>query len=225
MIDDEKTWEDLLTSSKQSRAEVIGAFTAALALLHALRQGAPATPGRPLATDLLFDLAKLQTDTVKGLAEISARQTKAVADTLKERQAKAKGARQPPAQVLVSPSIATGEPVDEPFAIRNEASVPRGYPLPDILHLERLDGAGGEGRAGVFVAVEFKDAAGGRLDAPADCARPFFVSVPPRSTRRVKLSIRWDGRLEPGRYRCVVPLEAEGAPSAELIVELQVRGA
>jgi hypothetical protein len=223
MSDKEKPWEELLASSKTSREEAIKAVTSALALLHALNKGAPPPPAQPIVSDLLFDLASLQTETIKKLAEISARQTGAVVDALKNRRAQARPAGGPPVRVLVSKEIPPGKPMLGTFTIRNDATHARGYPLPGVVCLDRL-GTEDKGPSDrVYVDAQFKHDHK-LLEAPKDCAQPFYVQVPARSHLSVTLVIPWDDRLKPGRYRAVVALEADDAPSAELIVELWVKG-
>lgn len=224
MSDKEKSWEELLAASTMSREEAVNAATTALALLHALKQAAPPSPARPIASDLLFDLASFQTDTMKRLAELSDRQTGKLVDALKERRATARSAGGPPVRVLVSASIAPDSPVNKRFVVRNEGGSARCYPFPDVLHLERVGGAAAGRDEGVFVSAQLTDDNGIALSATAEYAQPFLVQIPPRSSCTVRLVIPWDDRLESGRYRSVVPLLAEGAPSAELIVELVVKG-
>jgi hypothetical protein len=226
MSDKVRPWEELLAQSKLSREEVAKAVVTVLALVHTLKEGAAPSAAKPITSDLLFDLATLHTQTVAKLAEVSAKHTGAVVGALNERRAKrTEGAAGPVLRVLVSPKMTPGTDADATFVVRNEASAERGYPLPDVLGLDRVPEPGEGGADCVFVRVLFTDAKGSALTAPLDCALPFQVRVPSKSSTTVRLKIPADERLRRGRYRGVVPLEAPGAPSAELIIELQVAGA
>jgi hypothetical protein len=222
MSDTKDPWAEIFAASKQSREDTIKSMADALALVHALKQGMPAYPPPPVGSDLLFKLAGVQMDAAKKLAEISADHTKAVADAVKERRARAKSTCGPAVRVLVSSVISPGQAVNESFSIRNEASSKRGFPLPGVIRLDRIDGGDRDpaSSADVFVGAVFS---GDGVSSPPTCAQPFFVEVKAEDKSNVTLSIAWDPRLADGRYRGVVPLEAEGVPPAELIIELLVK--
>jgi hypothetical protein len=208
----EKTWDE----------EMIKAAAEGLRLMHTLKQGVAPGPAKPVVSDLLFDLAKLQIDTMKRLAEISAAQTERLVGTLNARRAMARGG--PLVRVLVSPEIVLGSSVSADFVIRNEASCARRYPLPNVVELDPIDASDEERLKGAFVSIDFTDEKG-PLAAPPECPLPFRVDIPPLQAKKLTINIPWNPRLKSGRYRGVVPLEAEGAPSAELIIELRVKGA
>ena len=217
-MEDPKTFAAL---SALGKTKVLELLVAALTLAQAAKLvgGAPdpSRPRPPALSALLFDLAHLQIRTVSDLAKIGTTQATQLLDFARARSAAAgpigcAPAQRPLPRVLVSPNLKPKDaPKGEPFTVPGVDKVAREYVFPTVLELNRLDPATGACTGAlVFVRVEFT---------------PPRICVPPGAVPAVvKLIIPWDDRIgAPGaRYRACLPLEADGVPAVELIVELLI---
>lgn len=209
--------------SDEAKKSALDAVVALLALIQSAKTeaggGGAAAP--PLISNLLFDLGKLQMETLSKLASISAEQTGTLVTHLRERRAAQRGGQRPATRALLSLEMilkdkdsATGK-----FCIKNFSTGTRTYPIPEFIELERLE----DKKPGAFVPVTLQMPSKGKGVLPASTLTiPGSLNPATPGEFEAMLCIPADPRLVAGRYRGIVPFEAEGVPSAELIVELHV---
>lgn len=195
-------------------AALPAAAAAAVAVLHALKEGARQADGTlpavPPIGDLLFDLADLHVQNMKEIAKVSQTQAEKLLEHFKQQRGTLTG-RSPFPRALVSVTFPVSGAVQPArFTIWNKTTEDKKYTLPEFTEFVRVPAS--ERNDSVFHKIGFEPNGAGANE----------VTVPKSGHLGLTVSVASDPRFTPGRYRACALLEASVGLPLELIIELLV---